>query len=292
MQATELDQSRQEQAHRYPMSSCPKRSPLSSTPPSARNLVSRPSMSLRSIPRHASSSTIGSEGLSIGSLQLASRVVFASLPLHLLFNLGGIVDGAALRPGRNGTEREIRFHFASVRATRSPPPRLALSATGGRGEAELSRAASSGSTEPGESLPEVGDRGAIHTWSPALSPDLQRVAVHREDEARDIWILVFDRGGKRRFTFHSRGLTVSSSLVPGRQPLSCSRTRDGRTGSNQKIGGGQARTRKRCCCQSDYRLQLTDWSPDGRHIIYNRETETTADVWTINLAGNRTRGRS
>ena len=31
-----------------------------------------------------------------------------------------------------------------------------------------------------------------------------------------------------------------------------------------------------------------DWSPDGRHIIYNRETETTADVWTIDLAGDRT----
>ena len=121
-----------------------------------------------------------------------------------------------------------------------------------------------------------------------LAPDGRQVAVTRVDpvlNTTDIWISDFDRQASARFT-----------LDPGND-LSPVWSRDGqrvvfradRSGDNllylKSSNGGAADEKVTVYNASN----PTDWSPDGRHILFGQSVATTgADIGLALLAGNAT----
>jgi len=119
--------------------------------------------------------------------------------------------------------------------------------------------------------------------SPAISPDGRRLAVHRAINGNtDIWIVDLDRGVFSRATFNP---AADSSAVwsPDGTTLMFQSPRTGRgdlyrlrlaTGAIEEPVFQDARDK-----------WPTDWSPDSRFVLFNRNGGTTGrDIWALPLS--------
>jgi eukaryotic-like serine/threonine-protein kinase len=120
--------------------------------------------------------------------------------------------------------------------------------------------------------------------APRLSPDQKRVAVARYDAQGqlDIWLIDLIRDTSTRFTFHRSSVPVWS---PDGSRIAYSSNRGGVWDLYQKAssGAGEDLLLK----SSDSKI-LTDWSFDGRHILYvTPQPKTGYDLWALLLEGDR-----
>jgi Tol biopolymer transport system component len=123
--------------------------------------------------------------------------------------------------------------------------------------------------------------------NPALSPNLQRIAVAKTDAGvSDIWILDLERGTSTRFT-----VDPGDDNVPLWSP-------DGSTivfGSNR--GGGvydlyekpsSGVVQDEALLKSDHNKFPEDWSADGRLLLYRDvDPQTRGDLWVLPMTGGK-----
>ena len=113
----------------------------------------------------------------------------------------------------------------------------------------------------------------------ALSPDGTELAIARAGESLDLWLHHLVRGTVRRLTSDpaADGVPVWS---PDRSRLAFASWRDG--GSNLYVKEAHGSAPERRLLASNANKYPTDWSHDGRYLMYETlSTETGWDLWFI-----------
>jgi eukaryotic-like serine/threonine-protein kinase len=132
----------------------------------------------------------------------------------------------------------------------------------------------------GKALETVGERGAYY-W-PRLSPDGRRVAVAQGDPNSDIWVYEVGRGTRIRLTTNA---TIAGAPVwspDGSQIVYVSQARlpKGFVLSLAPSNGGEIRE----VATVAERMEPTDWSRDGRYILYGSGNLGSTDIWALSAA--------
>ncbi len=137
----------------------------------------------------------------------------------------------------------------------------------------------------GRSLGAVGERGEYS--NPSLSPDGNVLAVQRvfgQKRTPDIWLLDLLRGVSTRFTFDTapdRGAVWS----PDGGSIAYASSRTGPWDLYRKASSGAGGDELlRRTAEDEF---PTDWSPDGRFIVYHTANAKTGwDLWISPLSGD------
>ncbi|PYT06299.1 MAG: hypothetical protein DMF60_09660, partial [Acidobacteria bacterium] len=123
---------------------------------------------------------------------------------------------------------------------------------------------------------------------PWLSPDEQRVAVDQRDNQTgtlDIWLLNAAGGAASRFTFDP-GNDLYPLWSPDGSRIVWTSNRAGGFDLYQRASSGAGQDE--LLLKAGHRIIPTDWSPDGRFIVYYEvDPKTRRDVWVLPLAGDR-----
>jgi hypothetical protein len=132
--------------------------------------------------------------------------------------------------------------------------------------------------------------GAAYATSgqPAVSPDGNLIAAVRMQEAfdsTDIWLIDTSRGVDEPLTRHS-AWDQHPVFSPDGKRIAFSSEREGHYQLFQmRIDGSR---REEQLLDSTTSIRSTDWSPDGRFIIYRRDDpRTNTDLWALPLFGDR-----
>jgi serine/threonine protein kinase len=122
---------------------------------------------------------------------------------------------------------------------------------------------------------------------PQLSPDASRVAVSRHDPetlAFDVWLLDLSRRTTSRFTFGPTNTYAPMWSPDGSQLVFTSNNRGSPDLYRRPTTGAIS---DELLLHSDSRKSATDWSRDGRFLVYtDQEPKTKADIWVLPLAGD------
>ena len=120
---------------------------------------------------------------------------------------------------------------------------------------------------------------------PRLSPDDTRLIVSRFEGQRgsnDLWLSDLTSGNDTRFTFDPATDLDAVWSGDGSHIAWCS-NREGQYDLYQRAANGEGKDE--LLCRSEYPKHPTDWSRDGRFIIYQQpDPKTRADVWAIPVA--------
>ena len=131
-----------------------------------------------------------------------------------------------------------------------------------------------------------GEPGRFGTLK--LSPDGMQAAIQQSSADRsnpDIWVMDLMSGTKTRLTFDPAGSSQPVWSPDGAQVAFQSR-RSGFWGIYRKAANG-ARSEE-LIAKFDRQVQLTDWSRDGRYLVYFApDPKTKEDVWVLPLEGDR-----
>jgi eukaryotic-like serine/threonine-protein kinase len=138
----------------------------------------------------------------------------------------------------------------------------------------------------GRLISAAGPEGKYDSFS--LSPDGKRVAAGDADSRNntfDIWLLELSRGNSSRFTFDSSDDSYPVWSPDGRRIVYAS-NREGLFNLYQRASSGAGR--EEILFKSEARKYPTDWSRDGRFLIYITEDPVTKwDLWVLALDGSR-----
>jgi len=135
----------------------------------------------------------------------------------------------------------------------------------------------------GKPLSAVGAPGNL--FSTSISPDGSTVAVARSDpqmSTGDIWLHDLTRGATSRFTFGPKtsGYPVWS---PDGSRIVFGSTRDGTFRLYVKPTGGAGKEE----LLSNLHGVPSDWSRDGRFIVFNQFGTKGYDIWVLPISGDR-----
>jgi serine/threonine protein kinase len=144
----------------------------------------------------------------------------------------------------------------------------------------------------GKELERVGDASAT-VGSPSMSPDGRRVAGHRRasDENWDIWLLELGRGVFSRFTSTDARNEVNPVWSPdGHRIVFMSRGKVDAGELYEKATTGGAREEPLVVTGQD--KSPSDWSPDGRFLLYENTDPKTpgnkwGDLWALPMDSDR-----
>jgi hypothetical protein len=135
-----------------------------------------------------------------------------------------------------------------------------------------------------DSLPEPGD------WSnPTLSPDGGRAAATRVGEVGNVDVFVVDLAKSlfTRFTF-DKAWDASPVWSPDGTRIVFSSEREGVR--NLYIKAANQSANEEVLLKSAERKDATDWSRDGRFLLYTvRDPKTLADIWVLPMPGANTK---
>src|SRR5262249_51936801 len=130
-----------------------------------------------------------------------------------------------------------------------------------------------------DNINQTGDSRVV-----ALAPDEKRIAVERRDATlgADLWIIDLIRGIDSKFTF---GTTNESIPVwsPNGDRIAFRANPNGRYDLYQKLSTGIAT--EELLWESDQDKIPTDWSPDGRFILFDSaDPRMASDIWFLPLS--------
>jgi Tol biopolymer transport system component len=138
----------------------------------------------------------------------------------------------------------------------------------------------------GKPLGQVGAPGPVSAF--AISPDGGTVAEERSDPhfgTYDLWLHDLARGAASRFTFDPKTdfLPVWS---PDGSRIAFGSNRDGPVNLYQKAASGAEE--EDVLLQSPQNKRPTDWSRDGRFLIFDKvDSKTKLDIWVLPLSVGR-----
>jgi Tol biopolymer transport system component/tRNA A-37 threonylcarbamoyl transferase component Bud32 len=116
-----------------------------------------------------------------------------------------------------------------------------------------------------------------------ISPDGKGVAATRTDAAGrggDVWRIEFTGAAPNRLTFDGNGYRTAWSPDGGRIFYSS----NGGMFETEASGVGQGKP----VIQTQHPAYTSDWSPDGRYLMYAEASpETQGDLWIVPTAGDR-----
>jgi serine/threonine protein kinase len=137
-------------------------------------------------------------------------------------------------------------------------------------------------TRAGQRLELPGASGNL--LDPALDRDGRRVAVMRwENASSDIWVVDTARGSSSRLT-RDPSVDYAPLWSPDGRSIVFASSRDGPSDLYQTASGGG--TTEGALFTSSAVKHATDWSLDGRLIIYeSRDRRTDWDLWTLPVHG-------
>jgi eukaryotic-like serine/threonine-protein kinase len=121
-----------------------------------------------------------------------------------------------------------------------------------------------------------------------LSPDGRRLAVTLNEESQagsDIWIIDLAIGSRTRLTFDQRA--AGPVWSPDGRKIAYARTGEGAAGSQivvQDATGGGA---PQVLLADEMNNEPWDWSPDGKHLLFNRSSAGDFDLWVLPLDGEK-----
>jgi Tol biopolymer transport system component len=119
----------------------------------------------------------------------------------------------------------------------------------------------------------------------ALAPDATKLAETRLDgSSSDIWIRDLIRGAATRFTFDAAP-DNNAVWSPDGSRIVFNSSRDGAV-RNLFVKNANGSGQEEVLLKSDASKYPTDWTRDGRFIIYT-EVKTSPDVWALPLFGDR-----
>jgi eukaryotic-like serine/threonine-protein kinase len=133
----------------------------------------------------------------------------------------------------------------------------------------------------------VEDQGMLGSESPfALSPDEKSVAVVRRPAAGrssgDIWLRELSRGTETRFTY-ANSVFGNPVWAPDGNRLAFSAGRPVNLYWKHLSGAGD----RKVVLKTPNDKHLSDWSPDGRFLLYTEIDPTTnADLWYVPVEGS------
>jgi len=145
----------------------------------------------------------------------------------------------------------------------------------------------------GKPLGDVG--GSVAYTGPSLSPDGKTIAVERLDpgtQTQTLWSIETTRGAASRFTSDS---DLNLNFMPVWSPdgtwiLFAAAGRGAPPNLYRKAENGSGS--EELLVKSSFNTQPTDWSPDGRFIVYaSLNPRTKWDLWLLPMAGGRTDGK-
>jgi Tol biopolymer transport system component len=135
-------------------------------------------------------------------------------------------------------------------------------------------------------MAEVGGTGDLR--APALSPDGSRIALRqRENDGvnLDLWVIEQARGTTTRFTFDP-GDDGNPVWSPDGSRIAWSAARDGWNGLMVKSANGVGAEER--VAELGSGSAPTQWSQDGRHVVYQIFTpKTLYDVGIVDMTGDR-----
>ncbi|MEK6325178.1 MAG: protein kinase [Acidobacteriota bacterium] len=137
----------------------------------------------------------------------------------------------------------------------------------------------------GTRLGSVGDPGLYNV--PSLSPDEKRLAVAQDSQTAnvDIWLVDLARGTLSRFTSDPSSDAIPIWSPDGSQIVFRS-NRNGPIDLYLKPASGASP--EELLLKSGLQKRPTDWSGDGRFIIYeNLDPKTKEDLWILPMFGDR-----
>jgi Tol biopolymer transport system component len=138
----------------------------------------------------------------------------------------------------------------------------------------------------GKPLGSAGVGGSIN--QPRLSPDEKRVVVERLDpqtDTFDLWLQNVTGGAASRFTFDPAN-DFAPVWEPSGSRIVWASFREGVANLYQKAASGAGQDE--LLLKSSFNKIPSDWSVDGRFIIYSQtDPKTKGDVWVLPLSGSQ-----
>ena len=136
----------------------------------------------------------------------------------------------------------------------------------------------------GRVLATIGERSEAYALR--LSPDNRRASVVLGDPNNDIWIYELDRGVRARLTTDAQVIMSpvwsrdSSQILFVAAESIQKKDVEYLMSTLPANGAGQRKELFR----SPVRIEPTDWSPDGRHVLIDRGSIGATDIWVLPLA--------
>ena len=139
----------------------------------------------------------------------------------------------------------------------------------------------------GNALGYVGEPNLVGA-TPALSPDQEEIAFPRRDEGNsDVWLLDIERGVRRRFVAHP-ALDSHPLWSPTGRQIVFQRFQNG-AGDLYLKSTDSDRAEEFLFGNSRGNIP-TDWSRDGKYVLYKQGSGTGAsgwDIWALPMTGER-----
>ena len=119
-----------------------------------------------------------------------------------------------------------------------------------------------------------------------VSPDTNRIAVHRHEAAGgDIWI-VEPSGSETRLTFDAAQHNASPVWSPDGRDIVYTSLRSGKWGLYRKRSDGSSTDE--LLIESELPKAPMSWSPDGSRIVFGvTDPKTKSDLWVLSLADKK-----
>jgi Tol biopolymer transport system component len=140
----------------------------------------------------------------------------------------------------------------------------------------------------GKTLGKVGDPDNSGSTNPSLSPDGQLLARNRTVNGNnDVWVLELGRDVLSRFTFDA-GTDIFPVWSPDGGRIVFASDRQGAIGDLYEKSASGEQKAERLLLATPQSKYPTDWSPDGRVVLYRAtDTKTGQDVWAVPVDGDR-----
>jgi eukaryotic-like serine/threonine-protein kinase len=120
--------------------------------------------------------------------------------------------------------------------------------------------------------------------SSSISPQGNRIAVEIDNGTSDVWMLDLARGTRTRLTFGTSN-SYGPQWSPDGKWIFYSSNRNNRWQIDRKPSDGSGAEEE--LLDDDQLVVPTDWSHDGKYILYQRGTPGTEDSWGLPLEGDR-----
>jgi Tol biopolymer transport system component len=131
----------------------------------------------------------------------------------------------------------------------------------------------------GRKLATIGEKSSA--YSPELSPDGRRASVVMGDPNNDVWVHELSRGVQTRLTTDIQAQVAPVWSPDGSEIVFIQGLREGRQEFVVSTVAADGAGKLKDLYQSKERLEVSDWSRDGRYLLMDRGNIGATDLWVF-----------